>query len=99
MKITLLENAVQDETGATEAPFKKSFLFSAFGTWGTATVTFQISIDGISWAAATYEDGSDVVLSTDKLDKFCQFIPNDYSVRAIVTGGNGTTDLTSYIIG
>lgn len=73
--------------------------FHAFGNFGgsAATVTIQGSNDGVNWAQLSDVVGNALSLTTSKPIRRTDDIPR--YVRPLISGGDGTTNLTVICVG
>lgn len=93
-KEVLIQNGGEDEVGESKPVKRTRALFACIGTWGGASVKIAYSINGSDFVYARYEDGSDVEITEDVIDEFAQYVVSEYTVRAEIIGGDGTTDIT-----
>jgi len=66
------------------------------GTWGGATLLIEGSLDGINFETLNDPFGAALSFSGNKLK---QVLEDPYVVRPRVSGGDGTTSLTVYLLG
>ncbi len=66
------------------------------GTWGTAVVAIEGTIDGTTYATLTDPQGNALSFTADKIEAITELVR---AVRPVVTGGNGTTALVVSLIG
>ncbi len=77
-----------------ELPDHADCSVQVFGTWNTATLTFQGSNDGINWLPLTDPQGNDVAGTDDFLE---QIVENVRYMRPLVTSVGASTDLDVYL--
>lgn len=70
-----------------------------FGTWGGASVTMKGGNDASLIQFDDMYDPADVTITQTAARKPWIIFPNVYALKPVITGGDGTTDLTIAIVG
>lgn len=94
MKQELLTAAGGSVTGATMRSVGRSAMFTVLGTFDSASVAIEISIDGTTWTAINDSSGSPIAITAATQDVRAEEIKQEFSVRAVTSGGGGSTVLT-----
>lgn len=93
-KTILMQNGAADETGTAYPSYGGSAMFSFIGTFDSAVAAIQISQDGTNWNDLHDQSGAAIAVTSATQDVYAEMIKQEYSVRAVTTGGGGSTDIT-----
>jgi len=94
----LLQNALQNSGAGPEGKTSTKMQLSALGVFGGASVAIQNRIlPALDWLPLTYSDGSAFTITAPVPDEIIEGLVRRGDIRAVLTGGDGTTDVTVII--
>jgi hypothetical protein len=94
MKQTLLSAAGGAETGDSFPHLGGSKMIEVKGTFDSASVAIEISLDGTNWHAIRDSAGTAIAITAAVGDVYIENLKQEYSIRAVTSGGGGSTSLT-----
>jgi hypothetical protein len=93
-KKILIENGSGTETGDTFGSFGGETTFAFVGTFDGSTCQIEVSVDGSIWSPVHDASGTAVSITAATQDVYALSVPSAMSVRATISGGGGSTDIT-----
>jgi hypothetical protein len=93
-KQILIQNGSGTETGDTFGSFGGDATLAFVGTFDGSTCQIEVSIDGTIWSPLHDASGTEVSITAATQDVYALSIPSALSVRATISGGGGSTDIT-----
>jgi phospholipase C len=84
--------------GGTTLTATKNFI-AVVGEFDGATIGIEITVDGVNWTSVNYETGTPLAITSATQDTLWEFLPTNYSVRAVISGAGASTDLSVYVSG
>ena len=98
MKTVLIENGTGTETGDTKGSVGGDAIFTFVGTFDSSTCGIEFSANGTNWSPMHDSTGSAIAITAETQDVYAVNVKQELSVRATISGGGGSTDITITII-
>jgi len=98
MKTALLTAAEGTETGLSVPSTGGSAIITATGTFDAASIAIEVSLDGVTWEAVHDANGDLLPITEASQDVYLVEVKQEMSIRAVTSGGGGSTSLTVYLV-